>query len=234
LKYRNKQSKTFGEVPQSTSPASAKIPPMGISVLVVENQELVRLGITAALSGEDDISIAAETGTGAEGIELFRKERPEAVILSLRLPDSCAVDDIGKYLAADPHARIIVLADHSGDAEIRRSIELGALGYVPKDVSPGELVRAIRTVAGGRRYIPEHIAAIVSENLGAEDLTGAEHRVLEMLVGGMSNKEIGFALDVTENTVKTHLKNIFGKLGVSDRTSATTTAIRRGLVRIDV
>jgi DNA-binding NarL/FixJ family response regulator len=207
---------------------------MSIRVLIVENQELVRLGIRAALASENDIEIAAEASEGAEGLDRFRNERPDVTILSLRLPDTCAVDDIAKYFADDRRAKMIVLAEHAGDAEIKRSIEEGALGYVTKDVSSEELVRAIRTVAGGRKYIPEHIAAIVSENLGSEELTKAERRVLEMLVGGMSNKEIGFALEISENTVKTHVKNVFGKLGVSDRTTAATTAIRRGLVRIDV
>ncbi len=201
---------------------------------MVENQELVRLGIASVLAGEDDIVLAAEAPDGKEGLAKFREERPDVTIISLRLPESCAVDDIEEYLKIDPSAKLLVLAGHEGDAEIRASMQKGALGYVSKDVSPGELVRAIRTVAGGSKFIPEHIAAIVSENLGAEELTKAERRILEMLAGGMSNKEIGFALEVTENTVKTHVKNIFGKLGVSDRTSAATTAIKRGLVRIDV
>ncbi|HUF05584.1 MAG TPA: response regulator transcription factor [Aridibacter sp.] len=207
---------------------------MPIRVLLVENQELVRLGIRSVLEGESGIELAAEAGSGAEGIEKFREASPDVVILSLRLPDSCAVDDLDEYLAGEDGAKIIVLAEHSGDSEIARSLRKGALGYVSKDVSPGDLVKAIRVVAAGRNFIPEHIAAILTENLGAEALTNAEQRILEMLVGGMSNKEIGFALDVSENTVKTHVKNIFGKLGVSGRTSAATTAIRRGLVRIDV
>jgi DNA-binding NarL/FixJ family response regulator len=207
---------------------------MAISVLLVENQELVRLGVRAALAGEADIEIAAEASDGAQGLELFRSLQPDIVILSLRLPDTCAVDDIPKYFERGAAARVIVLAGHAGDAEIKKSIEEGALGFVTKDVSSDELVRAVRIVAGGRKYIPGEIAAIVSENLGSETLTRAELRVLEMLVGGMSNKEIGFGLDVSENTVKTHIKNVFGKLGVSDRTSAVTAAIRRGLVRIDV
>lgn len=207
---------------------------MPLKVLLVENQELVRLGIASVLAGEDDIVLSAQAASAKEGLERFRAEPIDVAIISLRLPESCAVDDIEEYLKIDPTAKLLVLAGHEGDAEIRTSMEKGALGYVSKDVSPGELVRAIRTVAGGRKFIPEHIAAIVSENLGAEDLTKAERKILEMLAAGKSNKEIGFALEVSENTVKTHVKNIFGKLGVSDRTSAATTAIRRGLVRIDV
>lgn len=195
---------------------------------------MVRLGIKAAFSSEDDITVAGEATRSSEALGRFREIGPDVTILSLRLPDSCAVDDLDDYFAEDPDARIIVLAEHSGDAEIARSIRKGALGYVTNDVSRIELIRAVRVVAKGSKFIPGPIAAILSENLGAEELTPAEQRVLEMLVGGMSNKEIAFALDVSENTVKTHVKNIFGKLGVSDRTSATTTAIKRGLVRIDL
>ncbi|REJ76004.1 MAG: DNA-binding response regulator [Acidobacteria bacterium] len=216
---------------RATVPAEAT---MSVRVLLVENQEIVRLGVRTALSDDQDIELVAEAATGAEGLKVFSESNPDVVVLSLRLPDACAVDDIDKYLASDPKARLLVLADHSGDSEIAKSIKKGALGYVDRNVSAEELVRAVKVVAAGSKFIPERIASILTENLGAEELTNAEHRTLEMLVGGMSNKEIGFALDVSENTVKTHVKNIFGKLGVSDRTSATTTAIKRGLVRIDV
>jgi len=113
-------------------------------------------------------------------------------------------------------------------------LKKGALGYICKDVTPEELVDAIRTVAKGRKYIPSDVAAILSEHIGSEELTRAESNILRMIVGGMSNKEIAFALDISENTVKTHARNIFDKLGVSDRTSAATMAIKRGLVRTDL
>jgi two-component system NarL family response regulator len=101
-------------------------------------------------------------------------------------------------------------------------------------VTPNELVKAIRIVVAGRKYIPDDIAQILTENLGQEELTKTESSVLRMIVGGMSNKEIGFAMDISENTVKSHVQNIFGKIGVSDRTSAATMAIKRGLVRVDL
>jgi DNA-binding NarL/FixJ family response regulator len=155
-------------------------------------------------------------------------------ILGLHLPDSCAIDDLDNYFLEDPKAKIIVLAEHAGDAEITKALKKGASGYICKDVQPEELIKAIRTVAAGRKFIPSNIAQILSENLGREELTPAESTVLRMIVGGMSNKEIAFALDVSENTVKSHVQNIFGKIGVSDRTSAATTAIKRGLVRVDL
>ena len=205
-----------------------------IRVLVIEDQPLTRIGIRSVAAEAVDIEIAAETDNAADGFAKFREARPDVIILGLRLRDSCSIDNLDDYFIADPKARIIVLAEHAGDAEISRALKKGALGYICKDVQPDDLLKAIRTVAAGRKFIPNDIAQILSESLGKEELTPAESTVLRMIVGGMSNKEIAFALDVSENTVKSHIQNIFGKIGVSDRTSAATTAIKRGLVRVDL
>lgn len=205
-----------------------------IKVLLVENQTLTRIGIKAVLSATPDIDVAAEAGDPALGFKLFRELNPNVTILGLRFPDHCTIDDLDNYFVTIPGARVIVLADHAGDAEITRTLKKGASGYICKDIEPDELAKAIRTVNAGRRYIPTEIAEILSEYVGHEELTEAETNVLRMVVGGMSNKEIAFALDNSENTIKTHVQNIFGKIGVSDRTSAATTAIKRGLVRVDL
>ncbi len=207
---------------------------MQIRVLLVENKSLTRIGVKTVLETSGNFKIVGEAETGAEGFALFRELKPDVTILSLRLPETCAVDELDGYFAEDKNAKIIVLAEYAGDAEIRKALKKGALGYICKDTSVEELIKAVRFVNAGNKFIPQDIANILSEHLGQEDLTKTEQRVLQMLVGGMSNKEIGFAYDISENTVKTHVKNIFDKLGVSDRTSATTTAIKRGLVRIDV
>ncbi|MGI8811500.1 MAG: LuxR C-terminal-related transcriptional regulator [Pyrinomonadaceae bacterium] len=203
-------------------------------ILLIENQPLTRIGIRTVLQNVEGIEIVGETDNGVTGVEMFRKLRPDVTILGLRLPDSCSIDNLDNYFIEAPGARIIVLAEHAGDAEIKKALEKGALGYICKDEAPEELVKAIRTVNAGRKFIPADIAAILSENLGQENLTRAETNVLQMIVGGMSNKEIAFAMDVSENTAKTHVKNIFDKIGVSDRISAATTAIKRGLVRLDL
>ena len=205
-----------------------------IRVLLIENQTLVRIGIRTILSAYKDIEIIGEVETGAKGFDLFRQLKPDVTILSLRLPDSCAVDEIENYLKEDKKAKIIVLAEHAGDSEISRSLKKGALGYICKDISAEELVKAVSLVNSGGKYIPSEIANILSENLGQEELTPAELKILRRIVDGQSNKEIAYNLKISENTVKTHVKNILGKLGVSDRTSAATLAIKRGLVRIDV
>jgi two-component system, NarL family, response regulator len=205
-----------------------------IKVLLVENQPLTRLGVRAVLEKETDIEFAGEATNASDGFRKFQELRPNVTILGLRFPDSCSIDDLGNYFVEDPNAKIIVLAEHPGDAEISRALRKGAVGYICKDISPEELVKAIRTVVGGKKYIPDDIARVLSENFGREELTPAESNVLRMIVGGMSNKEIAFTLDVSENTIKSHIQNIFGKIGVSDRTSAATTAIKRGLVRVDL
>ena len=205
-----------------------------IKVLIIEHQPLVRIGIGAILSEQPDIEIIAEASTAAEGFTLFTAHRPDVTVLSLRMPDSCAIDDVQNYFNYDRGARLIVLAERAGDAEISKALKQGVLGYITQDLEPAEFVQAIRAVAAGRKFIPANVAGVLSENFGREELTPTESNVLRMIVGGMSNKEIAFALDISENTVKSHVQNIFGKIGVSDRTSAATTAIRRGLVRVDL
>lgn len=203
-----------------------------VRVLIIENQTLVKIGIRTVLSGKADFEIVGEADSGAEGFQKFRELKPDVTILSLRLPDSCAIDTLDDYFAAEKRARVLVLADTAGDAEISKALKKGASGYICKDISPDELVKAIRVVNQGKKYIPSDIAEILSENIGSEELTPTETRILQQITAGKSNKEIAYVLNISENTVKTHVKNVFEKLGVSDRTSAATLAIRRGLVRI--
>lgn len=205
-----------------------------VEVLLTEHQPLLRLAIRTVIDAEDGLHMIGEADNAADGFRIFRELEPDVVILGLRFPGSCSIDDLDSYFAERPKAKIIVLAEHAGDAEIARALKKGAVGYICKDVAPAELVDAIRTVAAGRKYIPDDIAQILSEYIGQEELTPTEENILRMIVGGMSNKEIAFALDISENTVKSHNQNIFGKIGVSDRTSAATTAIKRGLVRVDL
>ena len=205
-----------------------------INVLLIENQSLTRLGVRAVIDRESDIDLIGETDNASDGFSKFRILNPDVTILGLHFPDSCSIDDLDGYFAERPKAKLIVLADHAGDAEIAKALKKGAYGYICKNILPSDLLVAIRTVAQGRKYIPDEIAQILSEHIGEEELTRTESNILRMIVGGMANKEIAFALDISENTVKSHNQNIFSKIGVSDRTSAATTAIKRGLVRVNL
>lgn len=207
---------------------------MTITLLIVESQPLVRLGLRTAAEQGGEIVLVGEASNGAEGLRLFRENKPDVTVLNLRLPDFCAADDLNQFFSVNSKAKIIVLAESAGDAEITSTIEQGAAGFVTELISPEEFLNAIRKVANGSKFIPRDVANTISGGLPYEKLTIAESTVLNMLVGGMSNKEIAFALDVSDNTIKTHVRHIFEKLGVSDRTSATVTAIKRGLVRVDL
>lgn len=208
--------------------------PDTVKILLVENHPLIRLGVRAVIGERDDIEIIGEADNAIDGFRLFNEMMPDITILGLRFPDSCTIDDLDNYFVITSTAKIIVLAEHSGDAEITRALKKGAKGFICKDVTPEDLITSIKTVASGKKYVSDDIARVLTESLGKEELTPTESSVLRMIVGGMSNKEIAFAMDVSENTVKTHIQNIFGKIGVSDRTSAATTAIKRGLVRVDL
>ena len=150
-----------------------KIP---IRILIIENQTLVKIGIRTVLGAKDDFEIVGEADSGAEGFRLFRELMPDVTILSLRLPDSCAIDTLDDYFAIEKRAKILVLADTAGDAEISKALKKGASGYICKDISPDELVKAIRVINSGKKYIPSDIAEILSENLGNEELTPTETR----------------------------------------------------------
>jgi DNA-binding NarL/FixJ family response regulator len=204
-----------------------------MKVLLIDDQAITRAGVRSILESRGDMSVVGEAATTAEGLRLFVELRPDITLMSLRLPDSCAIDSISDFLKAAPQAKVIVIAEQGGDGEISKALKRGACSYIMKDISADELISAVRTVFAGKKYIPYSVAGILSEHLGQEELTRGEQKVLELVVDGLGNKEIAARLSVTENTVKTHVRNIFDKLAVSDRTSAATSAIKRGLVRVD-
>jgi len=205
-----------------------------INVLLIERQQLVRLGIEAAIAESGRFTLAASTADPTEGFDLFKQLRPDVVILGLRFVDFCSIDALPAYFEIEPRAKVVILADNAGDGEIAKALKLGALAFVSKEGTTADLLAAAEAAANGKKYVPRDIAEVLTAHYGEDALTPAETNVLQSIVGGMSNKEIAFALDVSENTVKSHIQNIFSKIGVSDRTSAATAAIKRGLVRIDL
>lgn len=207
---------------------------MPIRVLVIDSKPIFQLGLRAAADNLSGIEFVGQADNGAEGLERFTEIGPDVTLINLRLPDMCAADDIGSFFEIDPEAKIVVLAESAGDAEIKASIDGGALGFVSASAPISIMLEAIRKVHAGNQYFDDSVSQTLKTEVLSEDLTAAETDVLEKLVGGLANKEIAFALDVSENTVKTHVRHIFEKLGVTDRTTATVTAIKRGLVRVDI
>ena len=203
-----------------------------IRIMVIDDQAVVRQGFVALINTVADMEVIAEGINGQQAIDLYKQHTPDVTLIDLRMPVVGGVEAIATIRNSFPDARLIVLTTYDGDEDIYRSLQAGARGYLLKDVFFEELETAIRTVHAGSRHIPAAIAERLAERMASSDLTGREMEVLELIVRGQSNKEIGASLAISEATVKSHINNILSKLGVTDRTQAVTTALQRGLVHL--
>jgi two-component system NarL family response regulator len=203
-----------------------------VSILVVEDHHVVRQGLIALLKTVPELRVVAEGSDGEQAVELFRQHRPDVTIMDLRMPKKGGVEAIKEIRQDNPNARIIVLTTFDGDEDIYRALQAGAKGYLLKDMFGEELIDAIRTVHAGKQRIPAVVAQRLAERMGGPSLTARELEVLKCIVAGRSNRDIGAELTISEATVKTHINNILGKLGVADRTQAATTALQRGIVHL--
>ncbi len=204
-----------------------------IRIMIVEDHHVVRQGFIALLRLVEGFEIVAEAPDGDAAIRLFREHRPDVTLMDLRLPTIGGVETITRIRAEFRDARIIVLTTFDGDEDIYRALQAGAKGYLLKGMNSEELIDAIRTVHKGKSRIPAAVAERLAERLSGPTLTDRETDVLRLIVSGNSNKEIAGALFISEATVKTHVNSLLGKLGVTDRTQATTTALQRGIVHFD-
>jgi two-component system NarL family response regulator len=204
-----------------------------IRILVVDDHAIVRKGLVALLNTVDGLSVVAEASDGEQAIEVFRSMQPDITLMDLRLPKIGGADAIARIRREFPGARIIVLTTFDGDEDIFRALQAGAKGYLLKGMDAAELTDAIRTVHAGKSRIPSFVAEKLAERMGGPALTTRELEVLKRIVAGRSNKEIGGDLHISEATVKTHINSILGKLGVSDRTQAATSALQRGIVYLE-
>src|SRR5215212_8863278 len=203
-----------------------------IRIVVVDDQAVVRQGFVALINTVPDMEVIAEGTDGRQAVELYKKLKPDVLLTDLRMPVMTGVEAIAAIRREFPSARVIVLTTFDGDEDIYRSLQAGAQGYLLKDMFFDELEEAIRKVHAGGRRIPGVVAERLAGRVGGSDLTGRELEVLKLIVGGRSNKEIGAALGISEATVKSHINSILGKLGVTDRTQAATTALQRGIVHL--
>lgn len=201
-----------------------------IRILLADDHAVVREGIAAILSRQNDVQVVAEAGNGKEAVEAWERERPDVTLMDLRMPVMGGVEAIAVIRRRHPESRFVVLTTYDGDENIYRALQAGAQAYLLKDMFREQLLEAIHTVHRGQRYIPRPIAQKLADRLGCDELSAREIQVLEEIVKGRSNKEIALDLGITEPTVKFHVTNILGKLRVSDRTQAVTAAIHRGFV----
>lgn len=203
--------------------------PTRIRVLVADDHPVVRLGLSALLATEPDLELVAEAEQGEEAVAKFREHRPDVALVDLRMPVLGGVEVIRRIVGEFPDARIIALTMYDGDAAIRRALDAGARGYLLKDMLLTELVSAVRAVRRGDRVMSAAVAQRLAEH-PAGALSPRELQVLRLVGEGRTNKEIAQAIGRSDEVVKLHLKNVFSKLRVADRTQAVTVALTRGLI----
>lgn len=203
-----------------------------IRLLCVDDHPLMREGISAVVRNEPDMCLVAEAVNGQEAIERFREFRPDITLMDLRLPDMSGIEALRAIRKEFRDARIIMLTTFDGDADIRRSLEAGAQGYLLKNMPRPELLETIRKVNSGRRHVPPEVAAQLAEFVGQDSLSRREIEVLERIAGGNRNSDVASILFISEETVKGHVKHIMEKLGANDRTEAVAIGLRRGIISI--
>jgi DNA-binding NarL/FixJ family response regulator len=203
-----------------------------IRVFSVDDHPLLQEGLAAIINNQPGMVLIAQASNAQEGIQLFRKHKPDVTLMDLRLPDKSGIDAMIAIRAEFPEARIIMLTTFEGDVEIQRALEAGARGYMLKSMPPKDLVEVIRQVHAGKKRIPPQLAAQLAEHMSDEDLTAREIEVLSQIAGGNRNRDIAEKLFITEETVKVHIKHIMEKLGASDRTQAVAIGLRRGIIEL--
>jgi two-component system NarL family response regulator len=203
-----------------------------IRVMCVEDHRIVREGIALIINQEPDMEVVGSCASAEEAVSLYRACRPDVTLMDLRLGKMTGVEGIKAIRKEHPTARIVVLTMYEGDEDIYRAHEAGATTYLLKDTLSSDLIRVVRQVHAGERPVVPLVQARLKERASAPTLTSREIEVLQLISEGMRNKEVGATLGITEGTVQIHVKNIFGKLNVNDRTAAVQIAVRRGLVQM--
>jgi len=206
-----------------------------IRILMADDHPVVRAGIRGMLETQDEFQVIAEAENGREAFEQIAELKPDVVLMDLRMPEMDGVEAIGRIKEKYPDINILVLTTYDTDADIVRAVEAGATGYLLKDAPREELFRAVRATAKGETVLAPVVAARLMGKVrdhGEQALSAREIDVLLLVARGASNQDVAEKLHVSTATVKSHLIQIYQKLGVSDRTAAVTTAIERGIIRL--
>lgn len=206
---------------------------MTIRLLLADDHLVVRMGLVAVLGHQRDLQVVAQAQDGREAVRLHAEHRPDVTLMDLRMPGLDGIAATAAIRAADPAARILMLTTYDTEEDVHRALAAGASGYLLKDAGPEELVAAIRAVHAGERALPEHLRRQLAQREEGEALTARQIEVLGLLAKGLSNREIGVQLGISEDGAKAHVKQIFLKLHVSDRAEAVSAAVRRGILRLE-
>jgi DNA-binding NarL/FixJ family response regulator len=204
-----------------------------IRVLLADDHAIVRSGVAQILNEQAGIQVIAEASDGGQAIELYRRERPDVALIDLRMPVVEGAQVVERVRGEFPDAILIILTTYDTDDDIECALRAGAKAYLLKDVSPHDLVACVRAVHAGRTWVSPTIASKLAERMTRVQLTPREMSVLKLLAIGKANREIAEMLSISEGTVKIHVTHLFEKLGVTSRTEAIATAMRRGLVRLN-
>jgi DNA-binding NarL/FixJ family response regulator len=203
-----------------------------IKILCVDDHPVVLDGLSAIIAMQPEMELAGTASSGETALKAFREHRPDVALVDLRLPDMSGFELIKAFRKIDNRAKAIVLSSYDGDADIQRALDAGAQGYVAKGLVRDELLTAIRTVSAGGKHIPATIAQRLVGHMQSDAISEREVQVLSLVAAGKRNKEIAADLSIAEDTVKMHVRNIFSKLDVTDRTEAVTVALRRGIIHL--
>jgi len=208
------------------------MPDARIRILCVDDHRIVRDGLELIIGRQPDMAVAASAASGEESIELFRRHRPDVTLMDLQLGAMSGVDAIRAIRREQPDARIVVLTMFQGDEDIFRALQAGAATYLLKDTLSDDLIRVIREVHAGKHPVPPEVEARLAERAAGPTLTPREVQVVGLIAEGMRNKEIAAALGISDETVQVHVKSIFWKLKVKDRSAAMNVALRRGIIHL--
>lgn len=208
------------------------VDPKPIRILAVDDHPALRDGIAAIIETQQDMVLVGEAANGVEAIAAFRRVRPDVTLMDLQMPEIGGVDAIKAIREEWPDARIIVLTTYAGDVQAVRALKAGAAGYLLKTSLRKDLLHCIRAVHAGQTHLPADVALDIAIHVASDNLSEREIEILRCVAGGNANKVIAWRLSVSEATVKAHLKSIFAKLDVADRTHAVTVAVRRGIIEL--
>jgi two-component system NarL family response regulator len=203
-----------------------------IRVLIADDHSLVTEGLANIINYDPEMTVVAQAENGQQAIDQYREHQPDIILMDLRMPGMGGVEAITAICAEFKSARIIVLTTYDGDEDIYQGLKAGAQGYLLKDAKPNELLNAIRIVHNGQQYVSSTVAGKLVERMNTPVLSERELDVLRLIAQGLSNQDIGTALNIGESTVKSHVTRILDKLGVSDRTQAVIVGVKRGLVSL--
>jgi DNA-binding NarL/FixJ family response regulator len=204
-----------------------------IRVLAIDDHAVVRAGLAALIDDEPDMTLVGQAANAEEALRAFRTLRPDVTLMDLRLPETSGIELMERLQQEQPGARVIIFSNYAREGEIYEAHKRGAWGYVRKGAPAEELLRAIRVVHAGHRYMTPDVAGQVVDHIAHDDLSLREREVLQLMFEGRSNREIGLALAISEHTVNNHVRSVLAKLGAERRTEAIATALRKGILRVD-